>query len=397
MTSTFLNFFYKNGEKNMKYLDYAATCPLDKEAANIYVKIATEYYGNSQSLHDIGEEARSLLETCRNEFAEILGVEKERIFFTSGGTESNFLAIEALLSCKKKDGNHIITSIAEHSSIHSMMKRLQKDGYDITYLPFNEEGLIDIDQFSQSLRDTTVLAVFQHGNSEIGTIQPIGQIAEICQKNRILLHSDCVQTFGKVDLKPITPYIDSLSLSGHKFYGPKGTGAVYMRPQLPWQPFFPYATHEKGFRPGTVNVPGIAAMTLAAKKAAQKMHENHQKYLKLRSRLIKALTPLQGSIHIHGSTGCNQLPGIIGMRIAGIEGQWVLLECNRNGFAISTGSACHGGMLAPAQTMSALGLSGKKAKEFFRVSMGHETTIEDVENFSKLLIQIHNRHKKSFY
>ncbi|MGJ7921607.1 IscS subfamily cysteine desulfurase [Neobacillus sp. LXY-4] len=372
----------------MKYLDYAATCPLDEEAANIYVKVATQYFGNSNSLHDIGEEARNLLEGCRAEFSRILGVEKDGVFFTSGGSEGNFLAIEALLSCRHKAGSHIITSIAEHSSIHSVMERMERSGYRITYLPFNEEGLIETKEFAKAITDDTVLAVIQHGNSEIGTIQPIAEIGEICKERNILFHSDCVQTFGKLDLKEISPFVDSLAISGHKVYGPKGTGAVYLRPQVNWAPFFPSTTHEKGFRPGTVNVPGIAALTIAAKKAHEQLHENKQKYLKLRNIFLDALSSFQHSIQIHGSIGPNQLSSIIGMSMNGIEGQWVLLECNRNGYAISTGSACHSGMLTPALAMKALRISGKKAKEYFRISFGRDTSEEDMKNLAQLLVKI---------
>ena len=176
-----------------------------------------------------------------------------------------------MLSAKNKTGYHIITSIAEHSSIHSSIERLKNNGYRVTYLPLNDQGLINVDVFVSSICKDTVLAIIQHGNSEIGTIQPIMEIGQLCQKHHILFHSDCVQTFGKLDIKLVSPYVDSLSISGHKFYGPKGTGVVYFRPQLPWVPTFPKTTHEGGFRPGTVNVPGIAAMTTAAKKMLTKL------------------------------------------------------------------------------------------------------------------------------
>ncbi|MDF2903454.1 MAG: cysteine desulfurase, partial [Bacillus sp. (in: firmicutes)] len=306
----------------MKYFDYAATCPLDQDAASVYVKIATEHYGNSQSLHDIGDEASQLLENCRIEFSQMLNVEKEGIYFTSGGSEGNFLAIESLLSGNKKDGNHIITTIAEHSSIQSVIDRLKLNGFRITYLPFNDEGLIEVSEFAQAICEDTIMAVIQHGNSEIGTVQPIVEIGKLCQKHGILLHSDCVQTFGKWNLKQITPYIDSLSLSGHKFYGPKGTGAVYIRPQLTWVPVFPNTTHERGFRPGTINVAGIAAMTIAAKKANSTLDQDMLHYFNLRKILIDSLRPVSDQIIIHGSIGDqHQLPSIIGMSILGVEGQ----------------------------------------------------------------------------
>jgi cysteine desulfurase len=370
----------------MNYLDYAASSPLDEDAAKIYVKIATQHFGNSNSLHDYGEEARQLLEGCRTEFSNILGVESKGVYFTSGGSESNFLAIEALLSSNKKQGKHCITTVAEHSSVHSCLDRLKQKGYQITYLPFNHDGLIDVNHFVESIREDTVLAVIQHGNSEIGTIQPIVEIGKICRENNILFHSDCVQTFGKLNLKIISSYVDSLSISGHKFYGPKGTGLAYLRPQLNITPYFPNTTHEKGFRPGTVNVPGIVAMTIAAKKINDQLDQNHRKYVKLRNTFIKTLQSSLQSYLIHGCTDDYQIPSIIGMRLEGIEGQWVMNESNLNGFAISTGSACHTGMLTPALSMTALGFTDKKAKEYFRISMGRDTTEEMMVNLAQLLV-----------
>ncbi|WP_147534810.1 IscS subfamily cysteine desulfurase [Bacillus marasmi] len=380
----------------MKYLDYAATGPLDEEAANIFVKIATQYYGNSNSLHDIGEEARTLLENCRNEFSQMLSVEKEGVYFTSGGSESNFLAIEALLTVKIKPGCHIITSLAEHSSVHNHLDRLCEQGYRVTKLPFNSSGIIDINLFQQSIEEDTVLAIFQHGNSEIGTIQPIAEIGRICKTKNILLHCDCVQTFGKLDVSKITPYLDSLSISGHKFYGPKGIGVAYIRPQLNIIPFFKNTTHEKGFRPGTINVPAITAMTVAAKKAINTLDQNQQRSDALRASFITSLQPIKDHITIFGGPPHHQLPNIIGMSLDGIEGQWVLLECNRNGFAISTGSACHTGLLTPAQAMIALNITGKRAKEYFRISFGKDTTHDDMQTLAQLIINIFKQHKSLY-
>ena len=374
----------------MKYFDYAATCPLDPDAAQTYIRAATEFFGNSQSLHDTGDSARQLLESCRSKIAHLLQVDKEGLFFTSGGSESNYLAIEALVSGVKKKGNHIITSMAEHSSVHSSLERIKERGFEITYLPLNKFGIIDIDIFNVSIRDETVLAVIQHGNSEIGTIQPIIEMSHICKNHGILLHTDCVQTYGKVDLKVISTLVDSLALSGHKVYGPKGTGAVYIRPQIPWQPLFPNTSHERGLRPGTVNVPGIAGMTVAAQKLQEGIDYHNDHFHKLRKLFVDSLEPIRDTIQIHGASDSNQLPYIIGMNITGLEGQWVLLECNRQGFAISTGSACHSGLQSPSQTMSALGYSGKKAKEFFRISLGINTSMEDTKSLANLLIKIAN-------
>lgn len=370
----------------MIYFDYAATCPLDREAAEAYVKAATEYYGNSRSLHDIGNQAHNLLENCRKQLSLLLGVDSDGLYFTSGGSESNFLAIQSLIQSPLKKGKHIISGMAEHSSVESTLEKLKEDGYEITYLPFNENGIIDVEELKQSLRPDTICISIQHGNPEIGTLQPIAEIHAICQREQIRFHSDCVQTFGKVDLKEISRLVDSFSISGHKIYGPKGIGILYLSPKIAWKPFYPGVTHEKGMRPGTVNVPAIAAMTVAAEQLEARRDSLHQHYDKLRKRFIRLLKNKRENFVFYEFA--NQLPSTIGLRVRGLEGQWIMLELNRLGFAISTGSACQIGLLSPSKTMKALGVAAKEAKEFIRISFGKKTTIEDVENLGESILSI---------
>lgn len=376
----------------MIYFDYAATTPLDPEAAKVYLQAATEFYGNSSSLHDIGGNASALLENCREELANLVNVDKSGLFFTSGGSESNFIAIEALLSAPKKQGNHIISGVAEHSSIHGTLNRLKRMGYEITLLPLNSSGLIDIGELEDAIRPETVLITIQHVNSEIGTIQPIEKIAHICKENNIHFHSDFVQSFGKINLSTVAPLLSSFSFSGHKIYGPKGVGGVYIDPSISWRPFFPGGSHEKGLRPGTVNGPGIAAMTVAAQQIFPSISETFYHYAELRKALLEALRPIKEWVQVFEAEGA-QLPSIIGLRVAGIEGQWVMLECNRLGFAISTGSACQVGMQSPSKVMKALGVSDEQAKEFIRISFGRLTSIEDVLELGKALVGIVKEYK----
>jgi cysteine desulfurase len=372
----------------MKYFDFAATTPLDPEAAEVYVKVATEFYGNSSSLHDIGGLSKSLLENCREELANLIGIDKNALFYTSGGSEGNFLAIEALLSAPKKKGKHIIAGLAEHSSVHGTLNRLKKSGYEVTLIPFNVKGLIDLEQLLSSIKPDTVLMILQHVNSEIGTIQPIEEVAKVCKENQIHLHSDFVQSFGKVKIQSIVPYVSSFAFSGHKIYGPKGIGGVYVDPQIKWEPFFPGTSHEKGFRPGTLNIPAIAAMTVAAQKLNASLTEEVTNYQLLRKSFIQSLEPFKDSIKIHQADEDSQLPQIIGLGISGIQGQWMMLECNRLGFAISTGSACHSGMQQPAKITQALGLETDEAKEFIRISFGQSTGLEDVIQLGEAMVQI---------
>ncbi|WP_144547805.1 IscS subfamily cysteine desulfurase [Bacillus sp. X1(2014)] len=373
----------------MKYFDYAATTPLDPEAAEVYLKVATEYFGNSSSLHDIGGQSAALLENCREELASLMGIDKNGLFFTSGGTEGNFLAIEALLSSTKKEGKHIIAGIAEHSSIHGVLSRLKEAGYEITLLPLNENGLIDQEQLVHSIKQETILLTLQHVNSEIGTIQPIDKIAKICKANEIHFHSDFVQSFGKIDVKRLAQLVSSFTFSGHKIYGPKGIGGVYVDPQLKWEPFFPGSSHERGFRPGTVNVPAIAALTVAAQKIIGKLPEDINRYGLLRKAFIETLEPIKDKVKIYQAADASQqLANIIGLRISGIQGQWMMLECNRLGFAISTGSACQVGMQSPAKVAHALGLTSDEAKEFIRISFGQSTRLEDVVELGERIVNI---------
>ncbi|MDR7237381.1 IscS subfamily cysteine desulfurase [Neobacillus drentensis] len=377
----------------MKYFDYAATTPLDPEAAEVYLKVATEYFGNASSLHDIGGQSAALLENCREELANLVGVDKTGLFFTSGGSEGNFLAIEALLSSPKKAGNHIIAGMAEHSSIHGTLNRLKEAGYEITLLPLDSNGLINLEQLEKSMKSETILMILQHVNSEIGTIQPIGEIAKVCKDNNIHLHSDFVQSFGKIDLKPIASLVSSFSFSGHKIYGPKGIGGVYVNPQINWQPFFPGSSHEKGFRPGTVNVPAIAAMTVAAQKITGRIQTENSKDRLLRKTFIDTLAPIKEKVKIYQGDEGSQLASIIGLGISGIEGQWMMLEANRLGFALSTGSACQLGMQSPAKVTLALGLTTEEAKEFIRISFGHSTRMEDVIELGESMVKIVNEFK----
>ncbi|MHC0037498.1 IscS subfamily cysteine desulfurase [Pseudoneobacillus sp. C159] len=372
----------------MRYFDYSASCPLDQDAANLYVKMATELYGNTSSLHDIGGQAASLLDNCRETFARLLGVDKKGLFFTSGGSESNFLAIEALLTAPKREGKHIITTLAEHSSIHGSLKRLENDGYEVTLLPFSANGVVEIESLKEAIRPDTILVTVQHTNSEIGTIQPIEEISVVCHEHNIHFHCDFVQGLGKSDSRQLSRLISSFSFSSHKFYGPKGVGGVFIQPSIHWKPFFPGTSHEGGLRPGTLNLPGIVAMTVACEKTIGMMTDLNQKYQMFREALLERLVPINHLLTIHGSTGDEQFPGIVGLSIAGMEGQWLMLECNRLGFAISTGSACATGKQNPSRAMQALGISGKAAKEFARISFGRMTTKEEVEMLGDTIVRI---------
>ncbi|MFF3025079.1 IscS subfamily cysteine desulfurase [Gottfriedia sp. NPDC057948] len=380
----------KKGDFNLIYLDYAATTPMSEEAIETFVTASKNYFGNERSLHDIGSKASLLLEACRKQLAGFINASPASIYFTSGGTESNLIAIQTLLKSTKKVGKHILTTTLEHSSISNYLKVLEEQGYEVSYLPVTNSGIISLEVIENVIREDTVLGIFQHVNSEIGAIQPINEIANLFNSSNILLHCDCVQSFGKITIDVSKYEISSLSISGHKLYGPKGIGALYLNPKLTCQPIYPGTSHESGIRPGTVNVPAIASFVTAAGHIIKNQDEEQKRCLYLKNVLKSQLQDVQHLVKFEGSVG-ECIPNIIGMRIIGLEGQFVMLECNRHQFAISTGSACAIGMQKPSETMLAIGRDPHEAKQFFRVSIGKHTTEEDLIKFSSVLKLIINQ------
>lgn len=402
----------------MIYLDYAATTPMSDKALHVYSQVASQYFGNSSSLHDIGSTAKEILEEARKTLACFVNGDVNGVFFTSGGSESNYLAIHSLLKGKHKKGKHIISTRLEHSSIGNTLEALKDDSYDITYVAVDGEGRVNLTELQKAIRPDTVLTAIHHGNSEIGTIQDLVSIGEILHAHDILFHSDCVQTFGKIEIDVKKAKLDSLSVSSHKIYGPKGVGACYINPARVWQPVIPGTTHEGGFRPGTVNVPGIAAFVAAAEEIIPIMKSEQERFRDLRERLIAGIQGEAWQITEVGPAGSRALKGgvlgceaseigsesslvrgqrlehIIGLSVAGIEGQYIMLECNRYGAAISTGSACAVGMQKPSKTLLAIGKSSEEAKQFIRLSLGKLTTEAEIEEtitiFQRLLKKHYN-------
>ncbi|WP_237663834.1 IscS subfamily cysteine desulfurase [Sutcliffiella horikoshii] len=362
----------------MIYLDYAATTPMSKEALEAYQQVARQYYGNSSSLHDYGSASTNLLETCRSELARMISGKAEGIYFTSGGSEANYLGIRSLLKGNEQKGKHIITTKTEHASIHALCKTLEKEGYDVTWLPVDANGIIALSQLKAALREDTCLVSIHHANSETGILQPLEAIGSLLKEKNILFHSDCVQTFGKIPIDVEKFHLTSLSLSAHKIYGPKGVGALYIDPKAPWKSPYEEASHEKGMRPGTVDVPAIASFLTAAQVLEPLQKDLKEKYEMLRIFFLRQIQKAWLPISVEGEHA-NGLPHILGLRVTGLEGQHVMLECNRKGIAISTGSACQVGSQSPSRTMLATGKTDDQAREFIRISFGKHTTIKDLE------------------
>jgi cysteine desulfurase len=373
----------------MKYFDCAATVPMDEEALSAYVEISKMYFGNSESHHNIGISARDVLENGRSILAEQMGVEPKGLFFTSGGTESNLLAIISLARKAREigRGNHIITAESEHASVLSAVHFLEKEGFQITKLKMKKNGQISTEQVLENLRPDTILISIQHVNQEIGTLQPIQEISRLIDRKKVLFHTDCVQSFGKVDIREIIPYVDSISVASHKIGGPKGVGAVYIHPDCSYEPVFPLLSQEDGFRGGTINVPGIAAFAVAAAKTDP---PSYWKECSRKRKLFRSALP-DFPYTIYEAKQSVQLPSIIGMTMDGIEGQLVMLECNRLGFAISTGSACSEGKGEGAKTITAMREPDASAKQFFRISFSDQTPDFDIIELAKTLYEISRR------
>ncbi|MGD6957072.1 IscS subfamily cysteine desulfurase [Rossellomorea aquimaris] len=378
----------------MNYFDYAATTPIDPESLHVVQTVSNEFWGNPSSLHDIGGKAKHLLTKCREKLAGMLGVPSKGIYFTSGGTEGNHLALVTFALSRQENGKHIILGGAEHSSLHSSAAFLEQFGFTVTKIPFTSQGLIDLQILEESISEETTLVSIGHVNGEIGTIQPLHEIKNLLKYRDILLHCDMVQSFGKLDITEYTSIVDSFTLSSHKIYGPKGVGAYYINPSLDVSPMIPGQTHEDGFRGGTVNLPGIAGFVTAASMCHDSFSTPH--FIRLRARFLSQLEEqLSDTYTLYEGPAPAQLPHVVGLGIHGLEGQWLMLECNRRGFSISTGSACGAGSQDMSKTLTSMGVGQRAGKEFIRISFGRDTKEEHVEALVQTLFEIRAAHVSS--
>lgn len=376
--------------KELIYLDYCATTPISERSLEVYVKASTLYYGNTKSLHDEGEKANSLLENSRDAIARFINGEKYGIYFTSGGSESNYLAIRSMVNGKK---GHLITTSIEHPSVINTFKQLQSEGYDVTFLHVNKYGEVAVETLKKALRENTILVSIGHGNSEIGTVQSLKELGYLLRQRGIPFHSDCVQTYGKIKIDVKDLYLDSISISSHKVYGPKGVGACYISPDIHWNPQLPNTSHESGFRQGTVNVPGIAAFTEATIEAEESLQKEQIRLKSLSTLLINHLKNKINNIHLVGHAS-NRLANHLSLRVPGIEGQFILLELNKADIAISTSTACKAQEQFGSQTMLQLGYTKDESREVFRISLGKFTTENHIIQTAEVLENIVNNFKK---
>jgi cysteine desulfurase len=341
-----------------------------------------EKFGNSSSIHAYGQEAKKAIEAARARVAKLIGATADEIYFTSGGTEANNMAVLGTANLKENKGCHVITTAIEHPAVLSTVKYLETLGFEATFLPVDPEGIIRLEDLEKAIRPNTKLISIMHANNEIGTIQPIEQIGKIARERKIAFHTDAIQTASKIPLDVNQLGVDFLSISAHKIYGPKGVGMLYMRKGTKIQQLMFGGSHEKGLRPSTSNVPGIAGFGKAAELAVQRLDSDVPRILKMRDRIIDGtLANIKDSFLTGHRT--KRLPNLASFRFRFIEGEGMLLHLDIAGIAASTGSACSSKSLKASHVLLALGLPQEEVHGSLRVSLGRENTDEDVEYFLK--------------
>lgn len=360
------------------YLDYAATAPCDPEVLKTMEPYFIEKFGNPSSIHSFGQEAKKGIEDARQAVADFLGARPEEIVFTSGGTESNNFAIFGVAGALEKKGNHIITSVIEHHAITEPCKVLEKRGFSITYVKVDKTGLVDPRDIKKAITDKTILISIMHANNEIGVIEPIAEIGKIAKERGIAFHTDAVQTVGHIPTNVNELNVDCLSISAHKFYGPKGVGALYIRKGTRINRFLHGGDQEKGRRASTSNVPGIVGMGKAIAKALDKMKEEADFQSGLRDKLIKGLMDKISKSYLNGHP-TERLPNNVNISFEYIEGESILLNLDMLGIAASTGSACTSSSLEPSHVLLAIGLRPEIAHGSVRMTLGRWTKKSDID------------------
>ena len=362
------------------YMDYHATTPVDPRVVDAMLPYFTQRFGNSASRnHAFGWEAEEAVETARRQVADLIGANPKEIIFTSGATESNNLAIKGVAEMYREKGNHIITCVTEHKAVIDTCKKLEKQGGRVTYLPVQKDGRIDLADLRAAITEKTILITIMTANNEIGVLQPIAEIGAIAKEKGILFHTDAVQAVGKVPFSVTDAKVDLVSMSGHKFYGPKGVGALYVRrrnPRVLLAEQISGGGHERGMRSGTLNVPGIVGLGAAAAIAQAEMATESERLRTLRDELNKKLHANLDELYINGSMEF-RLPHNLNVSFAYVEGESLLMGIND--VAVSSGSACTSASLEPSYVLKALGAGDDLAHSSIRFGLGRWTTEEEVD------------------
>ncbi len=374
------------------YLDYAATTPVDTRVLVAMKPYFSKEFGNASSLYSMGQQARLAMENSRKKIAKIINAEPDEIVFTSGGTESDNLALVGVALANKEKGNHIITSKIEHKAIMETCEFLEKQGFETTYLDVDKYGVVDLNQLKKFIRKETILVSIMHANNEIGTLEPIEEIGKICREKGVYFHTDAVQSFCKIPIDVKKMKIDMLSSSSHKIYGPKGVGLLYVRKGVKIEPLLHGGGHESGRRSGTENVAGIVGFAKACEIASKDMGKEARRLSKMRNRLVEGILKIPNS-YLSGHPE-KRLPGNTNFRFDFIEGEALILKLDMLGIEASTGSACSSRDLKASHVLTSIGLSPKQAHGSLRITMGRYTRERDIDYVIKSVPKVVNELRK---
>lgn len=360
------------------YLDHASTTPVRPEVVEAMAPYFTEHFGNPSSIYPLGQEASDAVAAARESLASLIGATPREIFFSSGGTESDNWALKGFARANATKGRHIITSAIEHHAVLHTCQALEREGFEVTYLPVDEHGLVSVEDFKAAMRPDTILASIMFANNEIGTIEPVRQLAAAAHEANVVFHTDAVQAFGHEPIDVNELGIDMLSASSHKIYGPKGVGLLYVRRGVKLQNLLDGGQQERGRRGSTENVPGIVGFARAAELAVDELAPEHNRQLALRDHAIRRILAEIPSAKLNGSWE-SRLANNVNFSFEFIEGEGMLLQLAARGICVSSGSACTSGSLDPSHVLLAIGLPHEIAHGSLRLTLGRDTTLEDVD------------------
>jgi cysteine desulfurase len=363
---------------NCVYLDFNATTPVEPAVLDAMLPYFSAEFGNAASIHTPGQRARAAAETAREQVAALIGARPQEIVFTSGGTESDNHAIFGIVEAAGGHDKHVVTSTIEHEAVLNACQALEKRGVKVTYLPVDSQGQIALDELRRVLRPETVLITIMHANNELGTVQPLEEIGRIAKEADIYFHTDAVQSAGKIPIEVTALQADLLSLSGHKFYAPKGIGALYIRGGTRLRQLLYGGHHQRGFRPGTENVAGIVGLGKAAEIARRSLADDARRVAPLRDKLQQGLLERVPQSRVNAAAA-QRTPNTTNLIFPGVEGEALLIALDLKGLACSTGAACSSGALEPSHVLTAIGLPPEEARASLRFSLGRHTTPADID------------------
>lgn len=362
------------------YLDNSATTRCSEGAAAMVMKVMREDFGNPSSMHTKGVEAEHYIREAKDFFAKNLKVDEKEIYFTSGGTESNNLALIGSAMANKRSGNHLITTSVEHASVDNPMKYLEEQGFEVTYLPVDQDGIVSLEALKEALRPETILVSIMYVNNEVGAVQPVDEIAKLVKDydSKIIFHVDAIQAYGKYRIWPKKEGIDLLSVSGHKIHGPKGTGILYVNSKLKIHPILLGGGQQKGMRSGTENVPGIAGLAEAAKECYENLDEKIDRLYALKERFVKQIEELD-DVKVNGRTGRDSAPHIVSVSFRDVRSEVLLHALEEKGIYVSAGSACSSNKPAVSHTLKSMGVEKDLLGSTIRFSFCFETTEKETD------------------